>query len=87
MDYKIGHSSNADAARAVEEACAGLRAPKFIWFTSGVEAFRGLYAGDLCQIPAEYGDGDHDSGSILQGGCFDGYAAGTGALSRDRVCW
>lgn len=39
MDYKIGHSSNADAARAVEEACAGLRAPKLIWFTSGVETF------------------------------------------------
>ena len=39
MDYKIGHSSDADAARAVEEACAGLRAPKFIWFASGVEAF------------------------------------------------
>ncbi len=39
MEYKIGRSAVSDAAGAVQEACAGLRAPKFIWFTSGVENF------------------------------------------------
>lgn len=39
MRYKIGRSSNKDALQAMQEATAGLKAPKLLWFTSGVQDF------------------------------------------------
>lgn len=39
MKYKIGRSSNKDTTQAIQEATAGLKAPKLLWFTSGVHNF------------------------------------------------
>ena len=39
MNYKIGKSSNKDAVLAIQEATVGLKTPKLIWFTAGVDSF------------------------------------------------
>lgn len=39
MEYRIGRSSSPNEEEAVQEAATGLKMPKLIWFTSGVEHF------------------------------------------------
>lgn len=40
MDYKIGRSAAKPVQSAVDSACQGMTEPKFVWFTTTVDAFR-----------------------------------------------